>query len=512
MPPPRMTKNPARPARHRAGKPAGSDSSDSDSDSDSGSVTAEKKPAVSKAPPKAASAARISTSLGKTSIEERRRAEEAEKLQRRQVAQDLERMAAAEGFVTDEEDDKKDGSDDDDNDDDSDDDDDDDDSSEEESSSEDEGPKRLMLRPKFIPKSQRLANATKSAASSSAATAAEEEARLVEEAARKKAEADALVEEQIRKDLASKAVVKKHWDDADDDTNEAQADVDDTDGLDPEAERAAFKLRKLRRYKRDREAMIQREKELEEIERRRNLTEDERRAEDEAHLAKQQEEQDAKGQMAYMQKYYHKGAFYQDQAETAGLANRDIMGARFADEIKDRSVLPEYLQRRDMTKLGRKGATKYKDMKSENTGRWGELTERRPGEGNKDTNWRQLGDLRDVDERFRPDDDFRGGKGANAVPLGRSQRPYGEEARERSRSRHRERSRSRDGEIQRSRDRERRRSRDRSRSRERRRDRSREYRRRSRSRERRRDRSGERRKRSTSRDEGRSDKRRRVEV
>ncbi|KKF94474.1 putative protein.03 [Ceratocystis platani] len=404
MPPSRMTKNPVRPARHRAGKATGADSSTSDSDSDEHDNELPTEPA-SKPPPKAASAARIATNLGKTSIEDRRRAEETEKQERRQAAQELEKLAAAEGFVTDDEEDSKregdGGSDEGDSDDD-----DDDESSEEESSSEDEGPRRLMLRPKFIPKSQRLAKAAKNASQST-----EETAQQVEEEARKKAEANALIEAQIQKDLAAKAVGKKHWDDEED----PELEVDDTDDVDPEAELAAFKLRKLQRYKRDREAMIAREKELEEIERRRNLTEDERRAEDEAHLAKQQEEVDAKGQMSYMQKYHHKGAFYQDQAETAGLANRDLMGARFADEIEDRSILPEYLQRRDMTKLGRKGASKYKDMRSENTGRWGELTERRPGEGNKDTNWRNRGDFGgNVDDRFKPDGDFRGGQGANA--------------------------------------------------------------------------------------------------
>ncbi|KAL5614553.1 hypothetical protein BROUX41_004656 [Berkeleyomyces rouxiae] len=474
MPPPRMTKNFARPARHRAGKATGADSSSSDSDSDDNNDNTPAVQVTAKAPPKAASAARIATNLGKFSIDDRRRAEEAEKEKRRQQAQDLEKLAAAEGFVTDDEKDKKDG--DDESSEESDDDD--DESSEEESSSEDEGPRRLMLRPKFIPKSQRLANAAKNASSSAA-----EEARQAEEEARKKAEADSLVEAQIQKDLAAKAVGKKHWDDEED----PELEVDDTDGLDPEAELAAFKLRKLRRYKRDREAMIAREKELEEIERRRNLTEDERRAEDESHLAKQQQEQDAKGQMAYMQKYHHKGAFYQDQAETAGLANRDIMGARFADEIKDRSILPEYLQRRDMTKLGRKGASKYKDMKSENTGLWGQVTERRPGEGNKDTNWRNRGDFDNVDDRFKPDGDFRGGNGANAVPLGQSQRRPDDRRRDRSRSRSRSRDRGshrrRDG----SRDRRRR-----SRSRDR-RDR---YRSRSRSRS---EPSRSRRKRSTSR-------------
>ncbi|KAF3358320.1 hypothetical protein VdG1_05396 [Verticillium dahliae VDG1] len=80
-------------------------------------------------------------------------------------------------------------------------------------------------------------------------------------------------------------------------------------------------------------------------------------------MARQKEEKDGKGKMGFMQKYYHKGVFFSDEAAAAGLDKRDLAGARFADEIKDRSVLPEYLQKRDMTKLGRKGGTKYKDLR-----------------------------------------------------------------------------------------------------------------------------------------------------
>ncbi|CCF40929.1 microfibril-associated protein, partial [Colletotrichum higginsianum] len=153
------------------------------------------------------------------------------------------------------------------------------------------------------------------------------------------------------------------------------------------------------------------EAEYAERERRQNLTQEERDAEDAEKLARQQEEKDAKGKMSYLQKYYHKGAFYSDEAKAYGLDKRDIMGMRIADDIKDRSALPEYLQKRDMTKLGRKGATKYKDLKSEDTGRWGEFDDRRGGGDRRGFN------RHDVDERFRPDND-REVNGANAIPLG----------------------------------------------------------------------------------------------
>ncbi|KAI1076315.1 splicing factor, Prp19-binding domain-containing protein [Whalleya microplaca] len=259
-----------------------------------------------------------------------------------------------------------------------------------------------MLKPKFVPKSQRNGNGNQKSDKEQ-----DEEARFAEEEARKKKAMDEMVEEQMRKDAAARAAGKKHWDDVIDEED----DVDTEDDVDIEAEYAAWKLRELKRIKREREAIEAREKEREEVERRRNLTEEERKAEDEAFLATQKEEKDSKGKMSYMQKYFHKGAFYRDNAEAEGLANRDIMGSRFADDIKNRELLPKALQMRDMTKLGKKGASKYRDLKTEDTGRWGEFRDTRPG---KDFS------RYDVDDRFKPDRDREasGPGGANAVPLG----------------------------------------------------------------------------------------------
>jgi microfibrillar-associated protein 1 len=275
------------------------------------------------------------------------------------------------------------------------------------SSSEEEAPRPLLVRPKFIPKSQRNKQA--------AAASTESKEPPLSPNSRRLAAANALVEEQIKKDLAARTSAKKHWESGSDrgggDSDpDAPSDVDTTDGLDPEAEEAAWRLRELKRVRRTRDAIEEKERELAEVERRRNLTHEERAAEDEAHLARQREEKDGRGKMAYMQKYFHSGAFYRDDGAAAGLLQRDIMGARIADDIRDRSALPEYLQRRDVTKLGRKGASKYKDMRSEDTGAWGDVGGRRAG-----------GRQREVDdERFRADWDRGedGVRGANAMPLG----------------------------------------------------------------------------------------------
>jgi hypothetical protein len=89
---------------------------------------------------------------------------------------------------------------------------------------------------------------------------------------------------------------------------ELQPDVDDTDGLDPALEFDEWRARELARLLRDKKAQAERDAEQEEIERRRALPEEQRMAEDMA-FADQTRARE-KGQMGFMQKYYHRGVFH----------------------------------------------------------------------------------------------------------------------------------------------------------------------------------------------------------
>lgn len=385
MPPTRMTANPVKPARYRPGKSVAEDHSSEDEYE----TEEEEQDQPSAPPPKASSfptdAAKIANNLRNVDLNQRRRqaaAEEAARLE----AEKLIREKEEEGFETEESEDEEssEGS----------------EASEsgsEESSSEDEAPKKL-LRPTFIKKNQRKDD--------SALAAKKTEDKLwAEQEAQRKAKANEMIQEQLERDAATKAAGKKDWDDDEDvDADE----VDDTDDIDPETERAAWKLRELKRVKRDREAIEEAEREREEIERRRNLTQEEREAEDKVFLEQQKEEREGKGKMGYMQKYFHKGAFFQDDAKAEGLDRRDIMGSRYQDDVVNRELLPQYMQIRDMTKLGRKGRTKYKDLKNEDTGRWGQYDNRGPQRDNT------------LDERFQPDRDGggQGPSGANNTAVG----------------------------------------------------------------------------------------------
>lgn len=87
-------------------------------------------------------------------------------------------------------------------------------------------------------------------------------------------------------------------------------DIDDTDGVEPDAEFEAWRLRELARIKRDKEDEVRRDVEREEIERRRALPEEQRLKEDMERANKTREEK-PKGQQQFLQKYWHKGAFHQ---------------------------------------------------------------------------------------------------------------------------------------------------------------------------------------------------------
>ncbi|KAJ5325618.1 hypothetical protein MYU51_000429 [Penicillium brevicompactum] len=316
-------------------------------------------------------------------------------------------------------------------------------SSEEESSSEDEAPRRMLIRPTFIKKDKR--NATQeSAGQTQAQINAEAEAEEAKRAAQRQEKADMLIRDQLEKEAIARSAANRAWDDDDlVEANEEEA-IDDTDGLDAEAELAAWKLRELKRVKREREAIEETEKEREEIERRRNLTAEERDREDSEFIANQKEEREAnRGESGFMQRYFHKGAFFRGDLEAEGIDQRNLMGARFEDDV-NRDTLPQYMQIRDMTKLGKKGRTRYKDMKSEDTGRFGDGLDNRR---------RRNGPPEGVtDERFMPDrpgdDRDRGPTGANASVV----RPR---RRSRSRSPRRDRD-DRDNGRERSRSRERR--------------------------------------------------------
>ena len=108
-----------------------------------------------------------------------------------------------------------------------------------------------------------------------------------------------VVEEEVRKEMAAK------------NENDLESGILSvlTDPEDEELEYESWKLRELKRNKRDRDEREAEEKERQEIERVRNMTEEERRLEFKNN-PKEVTNKAPKGKYKFLQKYYHRGAFY----------------------------------------------------------------------------------------------------------------------------------------------------------------------------------------------------------
>lgn len=134
----------------------------------------------------------------------------------------------------------------------------------------------------------------------------------------------------------------------------------DSDDGDPDVEFEAWKFRELQRLKRDREAREAEEAEQAERDRRRAMTE-EQRLEDLKMNPRIVTNKKEKGKMKFLQKYYHRGAFYMNEEED--LLKRNTLEPTLDDHC-DKSVLPSVMQVKD---FGRSGRTKWTHLTAEDT-------------------------------------------------------------------------------------------------------------------------------------------------
>jgi microfibrillar-associated protein 1 len=118
----------------------------------------------------------------------------------------------------------------------------------------------------------------------------------------------------------------------------------------------------LLRLKQEREERSKFEKEKAEIERRRRLT-DEERTKENMLLGSDATEDRSKTKYRFMQKYYHKGAFFNDQDDA--ILKRDYNTA-VGEDLFDRSNLPKILWKR-RGEFGKKGQSKYTHLTDQDT-------------------------------------------------------------------------------------------------------------------------------------------------
>ena len=135
--------------------------------------------------------------------------------------------------------------------------------------------------------------------------------------------------------------------------------VDDTDGINPEHEHQEWVLRELNRIKRDKLEKKQREQELLDKIKRKEKTDEELEMEKQEVLSKME-----KPKMKFLQKYYHKGAFYHDDSKVSeALIARNFTEATELDS-HDKNLLPKVMQ---VKNFGLAGRTKYTHLVDQDT-------------------------------------------------------------------------------------------------------------------------------------------------
>ncbi|KAH7824061.1 putative Microfibrillar-associated protein 1 [Monocercomonoides exilis] len=138
--------------------------------------------------------------------------------------------------------------------------------------------------------------------------------------------------------------------------------IDDTDKDDDEVEYEMWRQRELSRIQRTIQEREDFFKQQEELTHRDQMTEEERNAIEELHL-KEAAEKQPKRKWKFLQKYYHKGAFFQGEDE---IYERDYSKPTGEDRF-DKENLPGVMQKK---RWGLKSNTKYTHLVAEDTTRF----------------------------------------------------------------------------------------------------------------------------------------------
>jgi len=215
---------------------------------------------------------------------------------------------------------------------------------------------RPLLKPVFIAASAR--ETVKEREALEAAAEAERE-RKRDAAARRQAESKALLVEAVRKEESGVL----------DTALEFGALPEDDDEVNELEEFDAWKLRELQRVRRERAERAAAEREKAELDRRRSLTDEQRAEEDAKFRAGKANAHEEKAQWKFLQKYYHKGAYFQDEDEKGDarlgpVLMRDYGHATGKDAIGDKAAMPAPMQ---VKNFGFRSQVKWTHLSNEDT-------------------------------------------------------------------------------------------------------------------------------------------------
>ena len=215
---------------------------------------------------------------------------------------------------------------------------------------------RPLLKPVFIAASAR--ETVKEREALEAAAEAERE-RKRDAAARRQAESRSLLVEAVRKEESGVL----------DTALEFGALPEDDDEVNELEEFDAWKLRELQRVRRERAERAAAERERAELDRRRSLTDEQRAVEDAAFKAGKANAYEEKAQWKFLQKYYHKGAYFQDEDEKGDarlgpVLMRDYGHATGKDAIGDKAAMPAPMQ---VKNFGFRSQVKWTHLSNEDT-------------------------------------------------------------------------------------------------------------------------------------------------
>ncbi|CAK9199395.1 unnamed protein product [Sphagnum troendelagicum] len=214
-----------------------------------------------------------------------------------------------------------------------------------------------MIKPVFVPKAERDTIAEREKLEAEEAAFQEAMKKKLQE---RKVETKQLVVEEVRKE---EEIEKNREAEGDG----GEIDTDDETNVGEEYE--AWKVRELARIKRDREDREAMVKEREEIEKLRNMTEEERR---EWERKNPKPLASSKKKWKFMQKYYHKGAFFQSESDDRDAAGGDAIHRRdfsapTGEDKMDKTILPKVMQ---VKHFGHSGRTKWTHLVAEDTTKW----------------------------------------------------------------------------------------------------------------------------------------------